>query len=90
MIFVTGDTHGEHDIHKLNTIGFPEQKGLTRDDYVIICGDFGVVWNDDACDRYWLEWLENKPWTTLWIDGNHENFDLLRKYPKEQWNGGMV
>lgn len=32
MIFVTGDTHGEHDIHKLNTIGFPEQKGLTRDD----------------------------------------------------------
>ena len=48
MIFVTGDTHGEHDIHKLNTIGFPEQKGLTRDDYVIICGDFGVVWNDDA------------------------------------------
>lgn len=90
MIFVTGDTHGEHDIHKLNTIGFPEQKGLTRDDYVIICGDFGVVWNDDACDRYWLEWLENKPWTTLWIDGNHENFDLLRKYPKEQWNSGVV
>ena len=45
MIFVTGDTHGEHDIHKLNTIGFPEQKGLTRDDYVIICGDFGGVWN---------------------------------------------
>lgn len=48
------------------------------------------MWNDDACDRYWLEWLENKPWTTLWIDGNHENFDLLRKYPKEQWNSGVV
>ena len=41
MIFVTGDTHGEP--KRLNTANFPEQKELCREDYVIICGDFGLV-----------------------------------------------
>ena len=46
MIFITGDLHGEFDIHKLNTTSFPVQSDLTKDDYVIICGDFGLVWRD--------------------------------------------
>ncbi len=79
MIFITGDLHGENDIHKLSTSCFAMQKTLSRSDYVIICGDFGLVWDDSPTDRYWLKWLDGKPWTTLWIDGNHENFDLLKK-----------
>ena len=34
MIFVTGDCHG--DFRKLNKENFPEQKEMTKDDYVII------------------------------------------------------
>ena len=41
MIYVTGDTHANIDIEKLNTTKFPQQKTLTKDDYLIICGDFG-------------------------------------------------
>ena len=41
MIYVTGDTHANIDIEKLNTTKFPQQKNLTKDDYLIICGDFG-------------------------------------------------
>lgn len=26
----------------------------------------------------------------MWIDGNHENFDLLKEYPVEEWHGGQV
>ncbi len=26
----------------------------------------------------------------LFVDGNHENFDLLNVYPVEIWNGGKV
>ena len=37
-IYVTGDIHSEPD--RFNTENFPEQKEMTRDDYVIICGDF--------------------------------------------------
>ena len=30
------------------------------------------------------------PYTVLFIDGNHENFDRLNAYPEEMWNGGRV
>ncbi|MBR1854730.1 MAG: hypothetical protein IJ794_16560 [Lachnospiraceae bacterium] len=43
-IFVTGDTHGDMDIRKLNQRNFPAQRELTKEDYLIIAGDFGNVW----------------------------------------------
>jgi hypothetical protein len=45
MIYVTGDTHGRKDIDKLYASCFPEGQTLTREDYVIICGDFGALWD---------------------------------------------
>ena len=48
----TGDTHGDHDWHKLTSKMFPEQKNLTKDDYVIITGDFGGVWDLGNTDKY--------------------------------------
>ncbi|WP_236421151.1 metallophosphoesterase family protein [Paenibacillus sp. JJ-223] len=91
-IYITGDIHGTISVNKrLNSKNFPQQKQLTKDDYVIILGDFGLIWNGSHEDEYWLKWLnKTKPFTTLFIDGNHENFDLLEEYPVEQWNGGMV
>ena len=91
MIYITGDCHS--DFRRFNTKNFPEQKDMTKDDYVIICGDFGGVWNrDEECrqEAFNMDWLEDKPFTTLFVDGNHENFDRLNSYPVEQWNGGKV
>ena len=48
MVFVTGDCHG--DFRKFNERFFPIQNELTRDDIMIICGDFGI-WNDDASEK---------------------------------------
>lgn len=90
MIFITGDIHGDYDIHKFSTRIFPMQRELSRSDYVIICGDFGLIWSNSVDEKYWLKWLDRKSWTTLWIDGNHENFDLLKEYPIEEWHGGKV
>jgi DNA repair exonuclease SbcCD nuclease subunit len=90
MIFVTGDTHGEIDIKKLNSRKFPEQKNLTKSDFVIIAGEFGLVWDDSKECKYWLKWLSEKNFTTFFIDGNHENFNLLNSYAAENWNGGKV
>lgn len=61
---------------------------MSRNDCLIVLGDFGVVWNNSKEENYWLDWFEDKPWTTLFIDGNHQNFPLLYSYPVEQWNGG--
>jgi len=87
MIFITGDTHG--DFTRFNTHIFPEQKEMTKDDYVIVCGDFGI-WDASKRERYWLDWLNDKPFTTLFVTGNHSNYDLLNQYPVSEWNGGSV
>ena len=69
---------------------FQMQNQLSREDFMIICGDFGLIWEDCEEERNWLKWLEDRPWTTLWIDGNHENFDRLKSFSIEKWNGGLI
>ena len=91
MIYITGDIHG--DPSRFNSHSFPEQKEMTKDDYVIILGDFGLVWDyegENKTEKWWLDWLNDKPFTTLFICGNHENFDRLYKCPVKEWNGGKV
>ena len=88
MIFVTGDTHG--DFLRFEGECFPEQKQMTKDDYVIICGDFGGIWDGTEDEAVQLDRLAEKPFTILWVDGNHENFPLINGFPVEEWNGGKV
>jgi hypothetical protein len=90
LIYITGDTHGGIDIQKLASDKFLEGNNLTKDDYLIISGDFGFIWTMDSKDIFWLKWFDKKKFTTLFIDGNHENFDLLNKFPEENWNGGKI
>lgn len=86
-IFLTGDCHGDYT--RFSTKRFPEQKEMARDDFVIIMGDFGY-WSDSAEQRQWRKWLEEKPFTVLFVDGNHENFDMLKTLPVEHWNNGKI
>ena len=87
MIYITGDCHGDYERFKSDI--FFECNEMTKDDYVIICGDFGL-WNESKEQDERLDWLESRPYTTLWIDGNHENYDLLNTYKTEMWHGGKV
>lgn len=91
MIFLTGDCHGE--FRKFSTLAFPEQKKLTKSDIVIILGDFGGIWDEceSSFERRWLSWLDSKNFTTVFIDGNHENFDRLnREYEVVDFHGGKA
>ncbi len=88
MIYATGDTHGSFQRFSLEC--FPEQVEMTREDYMIICGDFGGVWDGSKKEKQNLDWLEKLPFTTLFVSGNHENFDRLKNYSVEEWNGGKV
>ena len=87
--YVCGDTHQDIDLGKLTSKRF-SAKNLNKNDYVLICGDCGATWDNGGTDRYLQKWYDKKPWTTLFIDGNHENFDLLETYPVCEWNGGLV
>lgn len=69
-IYVTGDIHIPIDAHKLSGRVFREQRNLTKDDYILVCGDFGGVWDGSKHDKYWLDWLQRKNFTTLYAWGN--------------------
>ena len=85
-IFITGDIHGEP--NRFSRERFPRQKELDKEDYMIICGDFGLVWEgkievqgdcvtvenrESDREKWWLDWLEALPFTGVFVDGNYEN-----------------
>ena len=76
MIYFTGDTHGLIDFNKLKE--YFKNEYVSEKDYIIILGDCGVVWSKN--DIFTSEYASLNL-TIFFIDGNHENFDLLNKFP---------
>lgn len=85
MIFITGDTHGDRD-----RLSRWHLRKLQEGDTLIICGDFGFLWDDSKSEQNYLQNLGNRKYNICFIDGTHENFDLLNNYEISQWNGGKV
>ena len=88
MIYITGDCHGGFDRFENDKFS-----NLTKNDYVIICGDFGGIWDQNKRARYErkrIKQLSKMKFTTLFVDGNHESFDRLYSYPIIEWHGGKV
>ena len=85
MIYITGDMHGNAE--KLSKT---ELSMLTAKDTLIICGDFGFIWNNDVKENQFLNRLEKRKYNICFIDGTHENFDVLNELPVAVWNGGRV
>ena len=87
---ISGDTHGTIDIGKIVKFFDEHEDEYTSEDYLIVCGDVGV------CGFSALEEAETRSVfrrltvTTLFVDGNHENFKQLNEYDVEIWNGGKV
>ena len=73
-IWMTGDCHASYG--KFQKSSFPIQKHMDKSDYMIVGGDFGI-WHDNAEERYNLDELSNRKFTTLFVDGNHENYSRL-------------
>ena len=78
-VLVSGDIHGENSIRKLSSDNFNKNNelGLTKEDYLIITGDFGLIWDSTATrrERWWLDWLEKEIANKLdfhqWFFGHH-------------------
>jgi len=83
-IYLVGDTHGTWD----NIMRIKNVPNCIH----IVLGDFGFIWGPDTeSDLVKLERdLVKNDNLLLFIDGNHENFEMLNAYPVEVWNGGKV
>ena len=86
MIYVTGDTHGDIDFRKLISLA---KRDLSYNDYLIICGDAGICWSDDTF-QYFLSLYNALGCMVIFVDGNHENFDMLNSYPFVEYLGAIM
>lgn len=85
MVYVTGDLHGDYSRFKR-----PEMKKLRAGDILLVCGDFGFIWDNSKQEQAVLKKLSEKKYTIAFVDGCHENFDLLQQYRLVRWRGGVV
>ena len=86
MIYVTGDTHAER-MHFLN---YRIDPCWTETDIHIVCGDWSFLLRANDAEHQFLDLLEQRPCTFCFVDGNHENFPAIFRYPEEVWNGGRI
>lgn len=89
-VFVTGDKHGEIEMYRLYKKRRPFHPVVG--DKLIIAGDFGLLWREtpDRKEDHFRRFLEGAKWETLFVDGNHENHELLATLPVEERWGGKV
>lgn len=85
MICFTGDMHGMQE-----RFSAPALKKLQEEDTLIVCGDFGFIWDDSAKERRFLDKLERKKYTICFLDGTHENFEAINTYPIVLFSGGKA
>lgn len=85
MIYVTGDMHG--DIACFNKRALTK---LKKHDYLVVCGDFGFLWDGSRREKRLLKWIGKRRYTVLFVEGTHDNMELLSQYPVTQWQGGAV
>ena len=85
MIYVTGDMHGQ-----IARFDDPALRKLKERDTLLVCGDFGFLWNGSAAEMNTLKKLSKKKYNICFVDGTHENFDMLSRLKIKKWSGGKV
>ncbi len=89
-----GDTHHDKDLDKLRRA--LASLGLSRQDAIIHCGDFGAPWAQD--DDEVLRWWQALPYKKIICLGNHENYGwilrqpIVRRFGCRGWDmgGGLI
>ena len=90
-IWVSGDTHG--DFTRFSTDNFPQGKNLTKEDYVVILGDCGLIWSqqEDNREKYWKLTEYLKTYKKVWVPGfptvlisNKTAFTYMAEYDSER------
>ena len=74
-LLCTGDTHRD------DVARFEPYRYLTKNDVMVICGDWGALWYGGKEDDAVLDRWEDYGFTTFVVLGNHENYDLVKNYP---------
>lgn len=84
MIFITGDKHGQIEYFLHN----PSLRKIKKGDLLIVCGDFGFLWDSSDQEYKKLKWLSKRRFNIAFVDGCYDNMKIIEKYPISSWKGG--
>ena len=85
MIYVTGDMHGDE-----SRLYDSQWRKLKSGDVLIVCGDFGYLWNGGKNEKSVIEYLGSRKFTVCFVDGTHENLGKIERCHETIWKGGHV
>lgn len=87
MIYLAADIHGHIRLPWLKEK--LERLPLTENDFLLIAGDAGIAWRGEEMERV-ISFYANLPCQVLFIDGNHEDFTNLYRFPTVDYHGGKA
>ncbi|MDD4377832.1 MAG: metallophosphoesterase [Eubacteriales bacterium] len=85
MVYVTGDIHA--DIEAFKNRGL---RKLKKGDSLIVCGDFGFIWDGSKKEEKILKKIGKKKYNVLFMEGTHDNITKIRQYPLQDYCGGKA
>lgn len=85
MIYFTGDTHGD-----LSRFKNSSAKKLKKGDSLVVCGDFGFIWNGNDEEEKNIKWLSKRKYNIIFVEGAHENFEMLSQYQTVDFAGSKA
>lgn len=87
MIVVTGDSLG---IDALYNLAHDETVcSMSKSDYLVVLGNCGIMQAHTDFQENILIYRD-LPCSVLFLDGGHDDYDLIADHPLFPWNGGMV
>lgn len=84
-VYVTGDMHGS--LERLYDKNF---RKLKSGDVLIVCGDFGYIFDGDKTEKQVIDFLANRKFITAFIDGTHDNMNTIGSARETYWHGGKI
>ncbi len=85
MVYVTGDMHG-----CLERLYDKEFRKLKKGDVLIICGDFGFIFDGSKTEKQVIDFFSKKKFVTAFVEGTHDNLETISRCRVTVWKGGKV
>lgn len=85
MVYITGDMHGD-----LERLYDKEFRKLKRGDVLIVCGDFGFIFDNSKLEKQVVKFFAKRKFITAFVEGTHDNLDKINRCRETVWKGGKV
>lgn len=85
MVYITGDMHGD-----LTRLYDKEFRKLRRGDVLIVCGDFGYIFDGSKQEKEVIKFFAKRRFITAFVEGTHDNLDKINRCRETVWKGGKV